>query len=491
MPVLNRKLSSTEQKSVESYNSKSNIYVAEVMDTRSPVANGDILVWILGSANDKNNPKNWVVAHSINDINTTINSKKVINDDEDFNTKQTSTGEWKPKPFIGNYVFIFYPQLQGNSNIPYYFGSLGSSSQKTMIPGIPYDLESKDNFQPICEKNYQAKNQTAFPPLANNIKTQGLEEDRLRGASTATGIRDIPSHCWGYLSPLGNSFVIDDGWSLGDKNLDWINDPRKNALDNEEKDDNGEYFTKKIWMSSLKPENTENKFNRFHGGFRFRTRSGTQLLVLDSGNIYAINSDGSAWMELSEDGYIDCYSDAGVNVGSRGDINIRTSANINIEAEGRISFRAKDFSFDAPGNMNVSCGSLLVDKQVVTKDIEADSGNIGEFYSANASMNGTFMGTLQGTAYFATYSSFTPVEQPIPKMNDTMVRNPSITKLHTVNLTDAATTQSITTRCPAHEPWKDHDKNDVIPELDISQKKAKSVENKVEAPIQTNQINKG
>ena len=81
MPVLNRKLSSTEQKSVESYNSKSNIYVAEVMDTRSPVANGDILVWILGSANDKNNPKNWVVAHSINDINTTINSKKVINDE--------------------------------------------------------------------------------------------------------------------------------------------------------------------------------------------------------------------------------------------------------------------------------------------------------------------------------------------------------------------------------------------------------------------------
>ena len=488
MPIMNRKLSESERSSVEGYHSKNSIFLAEVMDTRSPKGNGDIKVWVLGTVNDKNKPENWIVAHSINDINTSIVSEKTTNEDS-FNGVQTSSGEWKPKPFVGNYVFIFYPQDQSNSNEAYYFGSIQGSQEHTMIPGISYNLSQKDNLEPVCDNEYGQS--PVFPPLQTALIRQGLMEDKLRGTSTASTIRDIPSHCWGYLSPLGNSFVVDDGWATGDKNINWVNDPRKNAKDNEGKDDCGEYFTKQNWAASLNENNKNNKLNRFHGGFRFRTRNGTQLLILDSGNIYAINQDGSAWMELSEDGYIDCYSDKGVNVGSRGDINLRTSANINIEAEGTISMKAREYSIEADANVNVKCGSMIVDNQVITKDIEANSGNIGEFSSMNANINGVFSGTLQGTAYFATFTSMTPVNQPMPKIEDLLVQNATITKTKKINQYNEMKIDSITTRCPSHEPWDDHNKNNSIPDLVVNQKKAQVEKPALKIPTQTNQIIKG
>ena len=74
---------------------------------------------------------------------------------------------------------------------------------------------------------------------------------------------------------------------------------------------------------------------------RFRTRKGAQVLLHDSENmVYIINSTGTAWVELSEDGKIDMYADESFSVHTIGDFNLRAERAINIEAARNINMKA-------------------------------------------------------------------------------------------------------------------------------------------------------
>ena len=471
MANMGHKLNKNEIKTLTKNNDVGRIYIAEVMDTRTPLYNGDIKVWVLNSGTERSNPNNWIIAHSANGtcgvtINTSTQKK------EDFNNQQTSFGWWNPMPYIGNYVFVFYPTGYGENAIAYWFGT-PLKINNIMLPGIPYDLtqnSSNIDYSPKCETNHlnvdHQKGQV-YPMLDNALKEQGLDKDLLRGVSTASSFREIPSMCYGFLSPLGNQFVIDDGWSNGDKNIPWTIEPRKNDMDNDGKDDYGLHHNKKQWKAELSDNSTEDKLNRFHGGFRFRTRNGTQLLILDTGNIYMINKDGSAWMELSDDGYIDCYSARGVNVASDGDINLHSKANINIEAKGMISMKSGEgFSLDTAGNIKAQCGSLNVSAQVSVPTVISEVANIGLLTSKNAQLNGTFQGTLNGTAQFATLAGSTPIQQPIPVINQVVLTPTIVTETKSVEqMVDGSNETSIATRIPSHEPYAGHDKNKFIPKM--------------------------
>ena len=471
MANMGHQLTRNEAKSLKKNNDVGRIYIAEVMDTRTPLYNGDLKVWVLSSGTERHNPNNWIIAHSANGtcgltLNTSTQNK------EDFNNQQTSFGWWNPMPYVGNYVFIFYPTGYGENSMAYWFGT-PMKLNNLMMPGIPYDLTqngSNINYSPKCETNYlnpnPQKGQT-YHILDNALKEQGLDKDLLRGISTASSFRESPSMCYGFLSPLGNQFVIDDGWSNGDKNISWTTEPRKNDMDNNDKDDYGLHHNKKDWKSNLDDSSIEDKLNRFHGGFRFRTRNGTQILILDSGNIYMINKDGSAWMELSDDGYIDCYSKSGINASSDGDINLYSKSNVNIEAKGKISMKSGGgISLDTNGNINAQCGGLNVSSQVSVPTIMSEVANVGLLTSKNAQLNGTFQGTLNGTAQFATLAGTTPVQQPIPVINQVKLSPVIVTPTQEVEqMVNGSTEKSIASRVPTHEPYAGHDKNKFIPKM--------------------------
>lgn len=477
---LNNRFSIDERNSIKRYHDTSRIYVAEIMDTRTPLYNGDLMVWVRNSGTNKEDPKNWVVAHCANNgFGHTIFSSKQM--DSNFQNQQTSYGWWNPAPYVGNLVFIFYPVGYGENANPYWFGT-PMENNNVMIPGIPYELEqNKDkesmDFSPKCDLNYFSKEigkRQVYPHLDNALKKQGLDKDILRGISTASSFRETPSMCYGFLSPLGNQFVIDDGWSNGDQNLNWNVDPRKNNNSNNGKDDFGEYHNKKEWKSELSDSSVNDKLNRFHGGFRFRTRNGTQLLILDSGNIYMINKDGSAWMELSDDGYIDCYSSKGVNVSSDGDINLYSKKNVNIHAEDTISMKSKQLSIEVDGNVNMKSGSLNVSNRISVPKIEAEQGNISTFMSKNAQLNGTFQGTLAGTAFRATIAGVTPEPQPAPVISQVNVTPAIVTNKENVDYQiNGKQIISIATRIPSHEPYKGHDKNKFIPKMETRMNRKK------------------
>lgn len=469
----------------------SRIYIAEVMDTRSPVKNGDIKVWIISSGSSKKDPKNWITARCGCGIfgNTITSSKEDIKKDFEYNSQNTSFGNWLTIPYVGNHVFIFFPCVSGENTIAYWFGSPMISSNE-MLPGIPYDLTKTNDYTAKCEKNYknpEVLESKTYNPLQNALKVQGLDNDRLRGISTSSSFRDTPSHCYGFLSPLGNQFVIDDGWSLGDSNINWINNPRNSDVDNDGKDDYGEYHSKKEWIASVKDNDSKNELNRFHGGFRFRTRNGTQILILDSGNIYMINKDGSAWMELSDDGYIDCYSEKGINAASDGNINLH-AMNVNIEAINKVSIKSgSGISMETDGNVMVKSGSLNVSDRVSVPYVLADEGQIGVFRSPMAQVTGTFSGTLQGTAYYATAAGFQPIEQEYPDITPMTSDPVSVTKTVQVKQqVNSGDIYSIATRVPTHEPWAGHDKNSAIPTLNVKQVMKKEEKPVVNNTVETN-----
>ena len=483
-------LSKEEMTSRNNFTDKGRIYMAEVMDTRSPNRYGEILVWILNSSTDRNDPKKWVLAKScVSNFGLSINNSEI--NEPDFETQVTSFGYWNPIPYVGNYVFIFYPNIQGGNASPYWFGS-PMMPNNLMLPGISYNMLAKSkqtDYTPTCDLNYRAESSSPkeYPILKNALILQGLDKDRLRGISTASSYRDTPSHCYGFLSPLGNQMVIDDGWSTGDQNISWENDPRENDDDNSGKDDYGNEFSKKQWVASLEESNKDNKLNRFHGGFRFRTRNGTQLLILDSGNIYMINKDGSAWAELSEDGYIDCYSKNGIACASDGDINLH-GRNINIEATNMINMRAGDgFSLDTEANINIQSGTVNVSNNISVDSLRVNTGYIGNFSSPMAQINGTFSGSLQGTAFYATSAGIMPIEQPLPEIETGVVDRTIVTGLASVKLqVGKGETQALVSRMPTHEPWAEHDRNDRIPELVVKQTKKQVEVNDPRPEIESN-----
>lgn len=489
MSSMNGILSSRDRDNIKSLHDNSMIYLAEVMDTRSPLRNGDIKVWILKTASNKKDPSNWITAKCV----SPMFGNSIPNDTIDSD-KNTSFGWWNPVPYVGNYVFVFFPSVIGENSTCYWFGSPMEVSN-CMLPGISYDLtkDKNEDYKPVYDKNYfrnkksKSLNNTTndksslenkvsdkndaqeYKILSKALQKQGLDKDRLRGISTASSFRETPSHCYGFLSPLGNQFIIDDGWVSDGEKKSWVEDKKKkqeNQYNDKEmhtgKDDYGNEHINKDWTADLNEDSKNNKLNRFHGGFRFRTRNGTQLLILDCGTIYMINKDGSAWMELSNDGYIDCYSKKGISASSEGDINLYSDKDINIECLGKLNIKAqKGILMETPSQINIDGGTFNMSSNISVENISANTAVINSLKSSNAEINGIFNGTLQGTAYYATYAGMIPVKQPEPNIDEQEI----ITSVAKIEKKDVNGEQSIVSRNPRHEPWDEHNKNDYIPML--------------------------
>lgn len=488
MARLDTRLTQSEKQSRDRTFDKSRIYMAEVMDTRSILRGGEIKVWILSSNNDKENPVNWVTAYYASSIYGT--TPVTPNQTSNYKSAPISFGSWFPMPYIGNYVFIFYPCISGENSNPYWFSCPVNPNMNFMLPGIPGAYTSNEH-ETLCELNMKSSNpeinsdalayrkeqyQVPYKPMIDALQRQGLDKDRLRGISTAGSKRESPSMSWGYVSPTGHTMVIDDGWVEDDNKLNWLTETTdKNILGL--KNENG-----------LDPSHIENS-NRYNSGFRLRTRNGTQILILDTGNIYMINRDGTAWLELSDDGYIDCFSEKGISANTNGDINFHSDGRIKMEAKQGFTFKTDgDISIESAGNMNISSPRIDTDSIISAPEINANIGNIKSFISALAQINGVFSGTLQGTAFYATNAGITPAPQPQPLTPEPNVPYPLIEEVQEQIGKIGETIETIVSRIPTAEPYGGHDRNDTIPVLDTSFKVQTTEYYNLDTPLITNQI---
>ena len=78
MSTVTYHITNSEKKGITRAQDVSRIYVAEVMDTRCPLNNGDIKVWVLDSFTNKKDPTNWITAKSSTGIyGNTINFQTI------------------------------------------------------------------------------------------------------------------------------------------------------------------------------------------------------------------------------------------------------------------------------------------------------------------------------------------------------------------------------------------------------------------------------
>lgn len=464
------------------------IYMAKVKDVRNITKGGEVKVWVYTSDIPEEDESRWVIASYATSMFGT--SPHNSNNNKGFENAVTSFGAWFPMTYIDNDVFIFYPCMHGENLKAYWFACPVDSDTNSMVPGIPSSF-TQPTHDPLCE--YNSKNQDSkaatrgssnstkdsereiYLPLKNALDKQGLKNDLLRGISTAGSKRESPSMCYGILTPLGNSFVMDDGWEETDGRQNW--------------NDGGDSLLKTDGLLPTQKVDT----NRNNAGFRFRTRNGTQIMISDNGNIYLINRDGSAWVELSDDGYIDVFSESGINASSTGNINLHSKKKIIIEGEEGISLKGKELSIDV-GITNIKSPKIQTDSELSVKNIQSTKGDIGTFTSVAAQINGVFAGTLDGTAFYATSAGTTPTPQPQPITIQPIVPNPIVEPIKQVVGKVGEMIATINTRVPTHEPYGEHkqvdgDKLSIDGQtLDIEHKPFKEPVRFGYSPIVSNQV---
>jgi hypothetical protein len=156
--------------------------------------------------------------------------------------------------------------------------------------------------------------------LADQLLSEGLIQDNVRGTTSSSARRETPSQVFGLSTPgrvredsrtlnigvdaepvqpdrePGHSFVMDDGDVAGANQQ-----------------------------------------------VRLRTASGHQLLMNDTeGVVYIANGSGKAFIEMDKDGTISLYSDGGINLRSSRDFNLHSETNINFHAKGTINFTSEN-----------------------------------------------------------------------------------------------------------------------------------------------------
>ena len=449
----------------------SKIYMAEVMDTRNVTQAGEIKVWVLNSNVDKNDSSKWVTCSYCSPFyGTTPYFSSGIND---FKNSPKSFGAWFPIPCVGNFVFIFYACIYGENILPYWFGCPVDSDMNYMIPGIPKSYYNDRGA--LCELNvknsdineitndrtktlYQKEQQQAeYTPLNNALIRQGLEKDKLRGYSTSGSKRESPSMCYGILTPMGNSFVMDDGWESNDNKQHW-------GMDDEDK--NSQLMIDKNGQTIYQYDNT----NRKDAGFRLRTRNGTQLLISDNGNIYMINRDGSAWAEITDDGRLQGYAKTSVDIACDGDINFKSKRKVIMEADEGFAFKSRNggLSMELAGDVNLSAPYLQTSAIINAPEINTKLGNIESFQSKMVQAKGVFEGTLQGTAFYATNAGVIPVTQPAPNVTEVELPKLILEEDKIISGCNGETQKLINTFAPTHEPYDGHNKNNLFSKLDVT-----------------------
>lgn len=230
-----------------------------------------------------------------------------------------SYGMWMVPPDVGNRVLIAF--ADGNTKNGYVIGCTFPDSLNYMVPGMASGKSYGDpSIQvPVAEKNKKDEKTTHLdatrpiaPYLAEAIVKQGLINDPIRGAGSASSMREAPSQVFGILTPgpfKSGSSASESGTKSNTHRI------------------GGHQF--------IMDDNPGSRM------IRLRTAGGTQLMLDDTtGSIYMINKSGKGWFEIDQLGNINFYAEGSINIRSKGNLNLRSDYNVNIEAGHNVNIRA-------------------------------------------------------------------------------------------------------------------------------------------------------
>jgi hypothetical protein len=404
------------------------------------------------------------------------------NNSGDFNDVQKSYGMWMVPPDVGTKVLVIFPVGAGEG---YWIGCVQDKFQNHMVPGIAAsqnvamttEQERKygTRYLPVGEvlrKTQDGNDQktSSLPkpvhPFADRLLAQGLVLDTIRGVTSSSARREIPSTVFGISTPGpvdtsngaprkkigydgerlfpvsrlgGSTFVMDDGDSTGQNEL-----------------------------------------------VRIRTRTGHQILLHNSSDlIYIANAQGTAWLEMTSAGKIDIYAQDSVSIHSEVDFNFLADRDINFEAGRNLNIKSnRDTNINVSGTYNLlvlqdgKLGFNGAYNQTVKGDTNlltggdfnlSASGNIGlvgtsNYFTAQGNTN-IFSGAMHMETAALIHMNGIPATPATPATPDKP--DPLATFKLPRTSSDAGWSDgvfykngdviSIMSRAPMHEPWAQHE----------------------------------
>ena len=341
-------------------------YVATVKTTVDPLRMGRLGVNIPALTNTVNPAASQITWCQYLSPFYGVKSLKAVSKTDPYSFKETqqSYGLWAVPPDIDTTVLVIFAKGEAKNSTAFWMGCVQDPLTNQMIPGngasentriganntdfseTKQQLYGTDQV-PAGEKNrtidvagetISNAGQFKLPVndiLADQLTSEGLIQDPVRGTTTSSARRESPSQVFGMNTPgriradsrtrnigldgapvktdrtSGHSFVMDDGAVDGTNQLT-----------------------------------------------RLRTASGHQLLMHDTeGVVYIANGSGNAYIEMQSNGRIDLYSGlGGINLRTEGDFNLHSDSNINMHAGGQIRMSSSGEMIQSAGTYMMNLG---------------------------------------------------------------------------------------------------------------------------------------
>jgi hypothetical protein len=309
------------------------IITAIVKANVHPTHMGVIKVWNPGFSTDESDKTQWRTVRYCTPFYSRVDNSGA--GDTYFGTKVTA-GITTPPPDLGTKVLCFFPE--GRNSEGYYFACVPDTYMMQTLPEATISngvASGEFNDSPsgahhsgkITNWRTQTRPEDFF--TQDTLVKQGLSDDRIRGLNNSSYMRESPAEIIGIASKgrrittQGQDFTITYNQQI--KNPDTADKKILEGL-------LGPTARRKGHSITLDDGDIDGNSNQI----RLRTSTGHQLLLNDSeGVIYVGNSDGSCWIELSNEGTMDVYAQDSINF---------RSANINFHADENIKMHAKGFA---------------------------------------------------------------------------------------------------------------------------------------------------
>jgi len=450
-------------------------YIAEITNHLDPSYMGSLEVALIkGVVNNINKQSETYIVRYLSPFYGVTSVRFEGTNSGDFNDVQKSYGMWMVPPDVGTRIMVIF--IDGDPNQGYWFGCVQDMYQNHMVPGIASSKQTVltkeqerkygTDVLPVAEFNKQTQglenpnpNKIGKPvhPFADRLLAQGLLLDNVRGSTSSSARREVPSQVFGISTPgpLDNS----PGAKRGQVGYE-----EKRAVP----------VSRLGGSTFVMDDGDANGQNEL---VRIRTRTGHQILLHNSQDlVYIANSKGSAWLELTSNGKIDIYANDSVSIHTEHDFNFRADRDINLEAGRNINVRAL-------GNMETNVAGhyfLIVDdnaKIAIKNDKEETVGqdcklSVGQdmhllvtnntMLSTGKQFNISAGGQLRETAseIHMNGPAATSAEAAIlpPQLSTYSLPNrASESGWASGNFFKAPDITSIMQRVPTHEPWDQHE----------------------------------
>ena len=423
---------------------------------------------------------------------------------------QKSYGMWMVPPDVGTKVLVIF--AEGNPNFGYWIGCIPADYMNFMVPDGRASTENTTGITPPSlrgrklptgEYNKAIESGSRVDPtlfekpynkdFSETLEIQGLLNDEIRGTTTSSARREIPSMVFGISTPGPKDRRDGSPTSeIGTKGQKVSSPSNRLGGSSIVMDDGDERFVRATHAEDGPPI-YKNKGANEPGGdrtipqnelLRLRTRTGHQILMNNSEDlIYIGNARGTTWIEMTSDGKIDIYAHDSVSISTDNDLNINAERDINMEAGRNVNIKAAGrntsggetgrVQIESKNNFNLHVGKdskITVGQnqhiKVKTNQYIDTTGNLHikteQDNRLTSTSGNTFINSKKEHRETATYvhmnGPVAPVASPASE-----VRTLTVNTLPKVKPGgQISSVESILARSPQHEPWPHHENLDPL-----------------------------